>query len=167
MTISCIAALSINRVIGRDGALPWDLPDDLENFHRITRDKPFLMGRKSYAVDKPLLSSYRNVILTSRTDLDLCATCAVAHDLDAAWSLLAGEPEVFVLGGGDIFEQVLPRADRLYLTIVEAIVAGDAFFPAVDWTRWTLTRHSRHRPDARHAHAFSLNEYRRRSPDKS
>lgn len=162
MLLSLIVATSINLAIGRDGALPWDLPDDLENFHRITRGKPFLMGRKSYAVDKPLLSSYRNVILTSRTDLDLCDNCSVAHDLDTAWDLLDDEPEVFVLGGGHIFAQVLPRADRLYLTIVEAIVAGDAFFPAVDWTEWELIRGSRHRPDARHAYAFSLNEYARK-----
>jgi dihydrofolate reductase len=163
MTLSCIAATSINRVIGHQGQLPWDLPDDLVNFDRITRGKPFLMGRKSYAIDKPLLSGYRNVILSSRTDLDLCDNCTVAHDLEAAWQLLAGEPEVFVLGGGGVFEQVLPRADRLYLTIVEAVVAGDAFFPAVDWTQWELTRSSRHRPDARHAYAFSLNEYVRKA----
>ena len=162
MILSCIAATSINRVIGRNGDLPWDLPDDLANFDRITRGKPFLMGRKSYAIDKPLLSSYRNVILTSRTDLELCDNCTLAHDLDAAWQQLAGEPEVFVLGGGGVFAQVLPQADRLYLTIVEAVLAGDAFFPAVDWTEWELIRSSRHRPDARHAYAFSLNEYARK-----
>jgi dihydrofolate reductase len=161
--IALIAAMDLHHLIGTRNRLPWHLPADWENFHRVTEGKPFIMGRKSYEAEDALISSYRNIILTSRTDLPLGeAHTELAGSLDEALDLLAGEPVIFILGGASVFEQALPRADYLYLTIVHGFFAGDAYFPPIDWTDWALVRSRRHYADARNSHTMALNEYQRR-----
>jgi dihydrofolate reductase len=162
--ISFIAALSENRVIGREGRLPWHLPDDWVNFKKVTAGHPFVMGRKSYDTPDGLYSDVFNIVLTSRLDLPLLApsTHFVAQ-IDQIWPLLDSFSEVFVLGGGEIFEAMMPLADRLYLTEVHAQFEGDAFFPAFDKTAWHLTEDVFHDIDCRHAYSFSLRVYDRRA----
>jgi len=162
--ISLIAALSINRVIGRAGKLPWSLPADHTHFWRTTQNKPFIMGRGSFLVADPLVSDYRNVILTSRPELiPPDPRWETAPTLNAALGILAREPEVFVLGGGQEFTAALPRAQRMYLSIVETVVLdGDAYFPAPHWPDWQLLRSRRYAPDAENNLAFSVNVYERK-----
>ncbi|GAB3175034.1 dihydrofolate reductase [Telluribacter humicola] len=164
MNLSIIVAMSENRVIGSDNHLPWSLPDEWENFKKVTHGKPFLMGRKSFNSPDGLHSSYRNVILSTKPDLSLPESFEQAHSLEEAFDLLAEEEEVFVLGGSNVFEELLPRVDKLYLSIIHAKVDGDAFFPEINWDDWQLIDSQRHEADDRHAYAFSMNQYIRRNP---
>ncbi|MCB0635498.1 MAG: dihydrofolate reductase [Lewinella sp.] len=160
--IALIAAMDLHRLIGAGNRLPWHLPADWAHFQAVTDGKPFIMGRKSYQAVDALISSYRNIILTSKAELPTEAHTALAGSLEEALAMLADEPEVFILGGASVFEQALPMADYLYLTIVHGFFEGDAYFPKVDWTEWTLVRSRRHYADAENSHTMALNEYQRR-----
>ena len=140
MIISLIAAMSSNRIIGLNNRLPWELPADLEHFRRLTRHKPFIMGRKSYESPDRLLSDTRNIILSKQSSLSLCHNCELSGNLADALGRVRESEEVFVLGGESVFRQVLPVASKIYLTEVEAIVEGDAVFPEMDQSQWKLTR---------------------------
>ncbi len=125
MKIALIAAVARNRTIGRAGKLPWHLPEDLRRFKRLTTGHAILMGRKTFeALGKPL-PRRRNVVVTSHS-LEGVESYA---SLPAALQALQEEDVVFVIGGGEIFRQMLDRADVLYLTVLHRDVEGDAFFP--------------------------------------
>jgi len=153
--------MSENRVIGIQNHLPWQLPDDWVNFRKVTAGKAFMMGRKSYEAEDALLSDYRNVIVSRQPDLQLPPHCQHAESIEAAMDLLADESEFFILGGAAIFRQTLPLANYLHRTLVHAQVVGDAFFPEVDWSQWTLVRSEEHTADERHEYAFSMEEWQR------
>lgn len=159
--IAIIAAMAENRTIGIHNRLPWRLPADWENFHKVTEGAPFLMGRNSYEAEDALISSYRNIIISTRPGLSLCNCCSQAGSVEEGLQLLADEPRIFILGGASIFAQTLHLANYLYLTIVHHSFEGDAFFPEIQWDDWQLTRSVFHPVDERHAYPFSLNEYQR------
>lgn len=154
--------MSENRVIGLNNRLPWHLPKDWENFWKVTDGKAFLMGRLTYITPDALISPYKNVILTSKSDLAVCDHCTVVPDLSTAFELLQEEEEYFILGGASVYEQTLHLVDYLYLTIVHHTFEGDAHFPAIDWQEWELVKSEKHEVDAEHAYPFSFNEYRRK-----
>lgn len=160
MKISLIAAMSENRVIGRDGALPWHLPADLARFKSITTGQTVIMGRKTFeSVGKPLPN--RRSIVISRNGEYRCEGVVVVHSFDEALEHRTGQEEVFVLGGQAIYELALPRADRLYLTLVHASIDGDTYFPPFDPSEWALVEDEPHEADDRHAYAFSFRRYDR------
>lgn len=160
MTITLIAALARNGVIGREGQLPWRLPDDLARFKALTLGKPIVMGRKTYeSIGRPL-PGRTNLVLT-RT-LDALAGCTIVRSVDEAIAACSHAPELCVIGGEAIYQAFLPRADVLELTHVEADVEGDARFPAIDPDRFRIVHEERHPADARHAHAFRFVRYERR-----
>ena len=162
MKISVIAAMSQNRVIGRDGSLPWHLPTDLARFKSITTGHTVIMGRKTFeSVGKPL-PNRRTIIITRNNDYQ-CADVFIAHSLDEALDHAAHEDEVFILGGETVYRIALPRADRLYLTIIHATIEGDTYFPNLDFDDWKLVEDERHESDERHAYAFSFRRYERAS----
>lgn len=162
MKISVIAAMSQNRVIGRDGSLPWHLPTDLARFKSITTGHTVIMGRKTYeSVGKPL-PNRRTIIITRNNDYQ-CADVFIAHSLDEALDHAAHEDEIFILGGETVYRIALPRADRLYLTIIHATIEGDTYFPNLDFDDWKLVEDERHEIDERHAYAFSFRRYERAS----
>ncbi|MPR33310.1 dihydrofolate reductase [Salmonirosea aquatica] len=163
LTLSIIVAMSENRCIGQDNRLPWNLPDEWAYFGRISEGKPFLMGRKSYESPDGLYSDYRNIVLSHTPNLPLPHPPAeLAHSLNGALDLLAAEEEVLVLGGVSLFEELLPKIDKLYLSIIHAHIEGDVFFPEVDFSDWMLLHSDYHPADARHAYAFSMNQYVRK-----
>jgi dihydrofolate reductase len=126
--ISLIAAISENRVIGRDNALPWHIPEDLKRFKEITKGHPVIMGRKTYESIGRLLPKRTNIIVTR--DMGYMVDGAViVHSLNDALDIVANEGEVFIIGGGQIFEQAMKIANKLYLTIVHTEIEGDAYFP--------------------------------------
>jgi dihydrofolate reductase len=160
MIVSLIGAMAENRVIGKAGKLPWHLPDEVKHFKRLTVDHTVIMGRKTYEeVGRPL-PNRRNVVI-SRNPAFRPAGTVVVPSLDEALALGATEDEVFVIGGGEIYRQALPRADRLYLTTVHATVDGDTSFPAFDETAWALESESYHPADHRHPVAFTIRAYSR------
>lgn len=125
MTLIIIAAVSLNRVIGKDGKVPWDIPEDLHRFMRLTSGHTVFMGRRSFESMGEPLPRRRNVVLSSK----LIAGIETYQSLDAALNALKDQEKVFVIGGGVVFRQLLDKADLLQLTIVEREVEGDTFFP--------------------------------------
>lgn len=158
MIVSLVAAMSENRVIGRGGGLPWRLPQDLQFFKKLTVDHTVIMGRKTFDEIKHPLDNRRNVVITRNAAFKPHGV-TVVPTLEEALALGATEREVFVIGGGEIYRLALPRADRLYLTVVHATVEGDTFFPQFDTTAWALDEEERHEADARHAYPFSFRRY--------
>ncbi len=162
MKISVIAAMSENRIIGRDGALPWHLPADLARFKSITTGHTVIMGRKTFeSVGQPL-PNRRTIVITRNNDYQR-AGVFIAHSLDEALDHAAREDEIFILGGEAVYRIALPRADRLYLTIVHATMEGDTHFPTFNFDDWKLVEDERHEADDRHAYAFSFRRYERTS----
>ncbi len=162
MKISVIAAMSENRVIGRDGALPWHLPTDLARFKSITTGHTVIMGRKTFeSVGQPL-PNRRTIVITRNNDYQ-CAGVFIAHSLDEALDHAAREDEIFILGGEAVYQMALSRADCLYLTIIHATIEGDTYFPTFDFDDWKLVEDERHEADDRHAYAFSFRRYERTS----
>jgi dihydrofolate reductase len=158
--VSLVVAMAENHVIGRAGGLPWHLPKDLQHFKRLTVDHTVIMGRKTFDEIKQPLANRRNVVVSRHPDFQPRGV-TVVPSLDEALALGATEEEVFVIGGGEIFRLALPRADRLYLTLVHARVEGDTFFPAFDSATWALEEEEQHPADVKHAFAFSFRRYRR------
>lgn len=147
-------------MIGRAGDVPWHLPKDLKHFKALTTGHTIIMGRKTFeSVGRPL-PHRRNVVLT-RDPTYRAEGVTVVHDLDAALALAEGEDEVFVTGGEEIYRLALPRADRLYLTVVHATVEGDTRFPEFDEAQWRRVSEEHHPADERHAHAFTFRLYER------
>jgi dihydrofolate reductase len=135
--LSLIVAMTRDRVIGRDNDLPWRLSEDLKRFKRITTGKPIIMGRKTYdSIGRPLPNRL-NIVVTRSAEFK-APGCTVVHSLDDALAAAGDVEEVLVIGGATLYEEALPRADRLYLTWVEADVAGDTFFPTFDVSGWRV-----------------------------
>lgn len=133
MKISLVVAMSENRVIGVDNHLPWHIPEDLKRFKKITSGHPIIMGRKTYeSIGRPL-PNRTNIIISRNKDFRAEGTIT-CHSLEEAikWaSQASGNDEIFIIGGGEIFKQALPIADRIYLTTVHWPYEGDAFFPEI------------------------------------
>ncbi len=162
MTIALIAAMGRNRVIGLAGSLPWRLPADLRHFRSLTIGKPVLMGRKTFeSIGKPL-PGRTNVIVTRRFGYH-AEGCQVFTDLDMAFEAFRGSAELMVIGGASIYGQTLPRATRIYLTLIDTEFEGDAFFPEYDASNWILTARSDHAADEKNAYDYSFQVLERRA----
>lgn len=162
MKVVLITAVSENNVIGNEGKIPWHLPDDLKHFKELTEGHSVIMGRKTFeSIGKPL-PNRRNIVITRQhVSFD---GCEVVHSLEEALKVCVDESEVWVIGGGEIYREALPRADRIELTRVHVKVDGDAFFPKVDSSQWHLKRGFRHESDERHAYPFTFQTYDRIIP---
>ncbi|MBI3336923.1 dihydrofolate reductase [Candidatus Peregrinibacteria bacterium] len=162
MKIILIAAASENNVIGKNGKIPWDLPDDVKHFRDLTQGRAIVMGRKTFeSLGKPL-PKRRNIVVThSDRIFDGCET---VHSFEEALKVCADESEVWVIGGGGIYREALAIADRIEFTRVHATVEGDAFFPVVDRSDWNLKKSLHHPIDAKHQYAFTFETWERKVP---
>ncbi len=161
MIVSLIAAVSDNGIIGRDGGLPWRLPADLRFFKLTTLGHTVIMGRNTWdELGKPL-PNRRNIVVTRNKGREFPGA-ERAPFLGTALAMAMAEDEVFVIGGGKIYAEALPLADRMYLTHVHAEIEGDTRFPEWDPAEWEVTSEERHEADERHAHAFTIRRYDRR-----
>ncbi len=134
-TLNVIAAMAKNRVIGIRNTLPWHLPEDLKHFKALTLGHHIIMGRKTYeSIGRPLPG--RTTVIVSRDADYRIEGCLTATCIDAAITACGEDPEIFFVGGAEMYAQVLPRADRLYLTEIQAEYEGDAWFPEFDHTAW-------------------------------
>jgi dihydrofolate reductase len=161
--ISLIAALDQNHAIGREGQLPWHLPDDLKRFKQLTLGKPVLMGRKTaQSIGKPLPGRLNIVLSLSRQPPFAGDNVMMAGSIEEALSQ-AGDAEIMVIGGGEIYRQMQGLASRMYLTHVHTLISGaDTFFPAFLPGDWISDPAVHHPADARHAFAFDFVDYARR-----
>lgn len=152
-----IAALAKNRAIGMKGKLPWRLADDLKHFKELTVGKPVIMGRGTYEAIGRLLPNRTNIIMTNRPDFRVNGAI-IAHSVDEALDRAAETEasEVMIIGGQQIYQTFLPKADRLYLTEIYTTVDGDAFFPEFDTADWKEVDRQEHPANDRNEHAFSF-----------
>ena len=160
-SVTLIAAMAENRVIGRDNGLPWRLSADLAHFKKITMGKAIIMGRRTWE-SLPGLLPHRNHVVVTRDPEYLAEGAQVAHSLAEALQIAGGD-EVFVVGGAQLYALALPLADRLLLTLVHAEIDGDTHFPAFDSSHWRKLGCERHAADARNDHDYSFCEWRRES----
>ncbi|UCE01882.1 MAG: dihydrofolate reductase [Candidatus Latescibacterota bacterium] len=172
MRVSLVVAMTPDRVIGKDGGLPWRMPADLRYFRRLTLGHPVIMGRKTWdSIGGKPLDGRTNIVLTRREGFR-ASGCIVAHTPDdalraAAVSVQADDPEVMVLGGAAIYAAFLPRADRLYVTFVHADVTGDTRFPPLDFDTWHEVERADHAADEKNPYAYSFSVFERRSAARS
>lgn len=158
--ISIIAAIAENRVIGRDNTLPWHLPADLRRVRELTTGHHIILGRKNYeSLNKPLPNRV-NVVITRNSDYQ-APGCVVAHSLEEALILSERDSEIFIFGGAELYAQTLTIADRMYLTLVHAVVSGDTYFPDINWDDWHEVAHERHEPDEKHPYAYTFLTFER------
>ncbi|MFU2059548.1 type 3 dihydrofolate reductase [Avibacterium volantium] len=136
MTLSLIVAMTKNNVIGKDNQMPWHLPADLAWFRQNTQGKPVIMGRKTFeSIGRPLPK--RTNIVLSRSPFQHEGVIWKS-DFESAVDFVKDFPEIMLIGGGELFKQYLPIADKLYLTEIQAEIDGDTFFPKIDWTEWQI-----------------------------
>jgi dihydrofolate reductase len=153
--VSLIVAMAENRVIGRDNALPWRLPNDLKHFRRLTMGHPIIMGRKNHeSIGRPLPG--RTNIVVTRSPGYAAPGCVVANSIDAAFTAAGNDPEIFVIGGAELYAQTLAQARRIYLTQIHATVPGDTYFPEIVGTEWSEVAREQHATDADHAFSYSF-----------
>ena len=159
-TISLIVAMTENRVIGRDGDMPWRLSSDLKRFKRITMGHHILMGRKTYdSIGRPLPG--RTTVVISRAATYDDPQIRVARSLDEAIQISGADEEIFITGGAQIYELALPQVDRIYLTRIHCELEGDTFFPEVDLEKWELIEQEKHTADEKNNFDYSFLTYQR------
>lgn len=161
MIISLIAALATDRVIGMENAMPWHLPGDLAWFKRNTLNKPVIMGRKTFeSIGRPLPGRL-NIVISSKPGEHEGVTWVTS--VDAALAAAGEVDEVMVMGGGRVYEQLLPKANRLYLTHIDAEVEGDTHFPDYEPDDWESTFSEFHDADEQNSHGYCFEILDRRA----
>lgn len=164
--ISLIAAVAENRVIGRGNQLPWYLPADLKHFKQLTMGKPMIMGRRTWQSLPGLLPGRSHIVLTGNPDFTADG-CELAHSFSDALRLAGAVPEVMVIGGAALYQNMLPYASRMYLTLIHAEIAGDTFFPAFDKADWRELRREEHLVDADNVYACTFQTLERVAQSRS
>lgn len=164
MIVSVVAAMSENRVIGRDGEIPWRLRDEQRSLRELTMGHCLIMGRRTWDAIARALPGRTSIVMTRNPSFSLdLEHVFVANDFDAAIRIAReqGAAEAFVFGGEAIYALGLPNADRLYLTTVHVEVEGDAFFPTFDASAWKRVDARRHEADERNEFAYTAARYER------
>jgi dihydrofolate reductase len=160
MRLSIIAAMSANRVIGSHNDLPWRLPADWKRFKSLTMGHHLIMGRKTFESIGQPLPGRTTVVVTHQTGY-APEGVLVAHSVEQALQMAAGDDEVFVAGGAQIYQQMFPRADRLYLTSIHEEFEGDTDFPEFEESDWQLISEEKHEPDEKNLYPYTFLIYER------
>jgi len=161
MKVSLIVAMAENRVIGLNNQLPWRLSADLQHFKALTMGKPIVMGRKTWeSIERPL-PGRTNIVVTRDVGYQ-AEGCVVVHSVDQALEVAEGSDEVMVIGGANLYQQLLDRADRLYLTLVRADIEGDTWFPEFDIEQWQESERESHSRDEKNEFDYEFVTLERR-----
>lgn len=164
MIISLIVAAAENNAIGKENRLLWRLPNDMKFFKNTTWALPVIMGRKTYeSMGSKPLRGRKNIVIT-RQDQWQASGVLVAKDMDDAIGLTKEMDvnEIFIIGGGEIYKQAMPLAQRIYMTRVHSRPEGDTFFPAIDEKEWRLLSNTDHPADENHQYAYSFQVWERK-----
>lgn len=165
MIVSAIAALSKNRVIGKNNDLPWRLPDDMKFFMETTKGHHVIMGRRNYDSlhDKYKPLPQRTNIVITRQKAFHAPGCVVLNAVEPGLDIAKrnGEQECFIIGGAEIYKLAMPFTTRLYMTEIDAVIGGDTYFPEIESGEWQEVSRKHHPADARHAYAFDIVVYDR------
>ena len=160
MKISLILAMGRNRAIGRDNQLPWHLPADLAHFKATTMGKPILMGRKTWESIGKALPGRLNIVLTRQAAYDADGA-TVVNSINDAISSCGLADELMVIGGAGVYLAFLPRAQKIYLTLIDEDFDGDTFFPELDEQEWHEEAREDHRADDKNPHDYSFRVLRK------
>ena len=145
MIISIIVAVAENNVIGKGNKLIWHISEDLKRFKQLTTGHHIIMGRKTYeSIGKPL-PNRTNIIIT-RDSQFTAQGCIIANSLENAFEIASNDTEVFIIGGGEIYRQAIPFADKIYLTKIHAEFKGDTYFPPLNPDEWTFESTEKEKP---------------------
>lgn len=163
MIISLIVAVADNGIIGKENGLPWHIGADLKRFKAITTGHTILMGKNTYlSIGRPL-PNRRNVVLSSSLKAEDVPGCEVIANLDEIDHLgLGKDEELFIIGGARVYEQMMPKADKLYLTKVHTQADGDVSFPEIDWSEWALCSETHGFADEKNDFDYSFQNYERK-----
>lgn len=156
--IAMIACMARNRVIGKNNQMPWHLPEDLKFFKRTTMGYPVVMGRRTYESIGQALPGRENIILT-RDKHFTADQCRIVHRVE---DVLQMKKDLFIIGGAATYEQFMPYADRLYITIIDQDVEGDTFFPVIDPEEWRLIKREPGIKDENNPYDYTFNTYERK-----
>ncbi|AVR45452.1 diacylglycerol kinase [Christiangramia fulva] len=159
--ITMIAAAAENNALGKDNDLVWHLPDDFRRFKRLTSDHYIIMGRKTFETFPKLLPDRTHVVITRQEDYQPKGVIVV-QSLVEALKVSKLDPQVFIIGGGEIYRQGMEYADRIELTRVHGKFDADTFFPAIREDEWKLIKEEHHPADDKHKYAFTYKTYDRR-----
>ncbi|MDH5473698.1 MAG: type 3 dihydrofolate reductase [Gammaproteobacteria bacterium] len=161
MIISLVAAMDNNRLIGRKNGLPWHLPADFKHFKEVTMGKPVVMGRKTFeSIGRPLPE--RKNIVISRGGFEAEGVIIVGS-IDQALEAAGDAEEVMIIGGASFYQQMMTRADRMYLTHVDAECEGDAWFPEFNLADWDILSEQKHEADEKNNYSFLVRCYQRKN----
>ncbi len=164
MIISLIVAASDNNAIGKDNHLMWHLPIDMKFFKNTTWGFPVIMGRKTFVElgNKPL-PGRQNIIITRQKNFKAEGAVVVNKLDDALFVAREGDTnEIFVIGGGEIYKEAMPKANRIYMTRVHATLEGDTYFPEFDTKKWNLLSSREVEPDEKHEYGFTVEVWERK-----
>lgn len=162
MTISLVVAAATNNVIGKDGKMPWHLPNDMKHFKNVTWGMPIVMGRKTFDSLGKALPGRKNIVITRQQGWKADNTVAVKNIEDALFVAHETDAnEVMVIGGGEIYKALFDKAQRIYLTRVEAEPEGDTFFPVLVQGQWHLVSQKNHEADEKNAYNYSFQVWER------
>jgi len=157
-TVSIIVAMAKNRVIGKDNDMPWHLPADLKHFRKVTTGKPIIMGRKTYeSIGRPLPKRH-NIIISRNSDYKVDG-CDVVSSLDEAVTIAGEVEELFIIGGGFLYNQTIDQVDKLYLTFIDLDVEGDTFFPEYDHLNIKKIVSELHQKDENNPYDYEFTEF--------
>ncbi len=161
MIISLIAAMDNNHLIGRENGLPWHLPADFAHFKQVTMGKPVVMGRKTYeSIGRPLPGRLNIVISRSGFMAD---GITVVDSIEAALQAVGNVEEVMIIGGANLYNQMIQQASRMYLTHVNADCEGDAWFPEINEDDWDVVSQQHHEADEKNNYDFTMITYQRKN----
>jgi dihydrofolate reductase len=161
MIVSLVSAASDNNVIGINNTLPWCMPADMRFFKNLTMGHTVVMGRKTYeSMGKPL-PGRKNVIITRNPDFK-AKDCIVIDSFEKVYELCKEEGEVFVIGGAEIYRQIINKADKIYLTRIHGVFDGDAYFADIHEDEWEQSRISDFPADEKNPYSYAFVEYLRR-----
>ena len=157
MKISIIAAVAKNKVIGKENSLPWNLPADLDYFKRKTLGKPIVMGLRTFqSIGGNPLPGRKNIILKNDKNYKTPAECLLAKSIDEVLEITKNEEEIMICGGASVYNQFLPLADNLYLTIIHHVFEGDVFFTDFYINEWQEVERTDNRPDEKNPYSYSF-----------
>lgn len=155
MIISIIAAIGKNNVIGSEGRLPWRIRGDMKRFVSLTKGKTVVMGRRTYeSIGKPL-KDRTNIILTRNTDFK-AEGCTVVNSVEEVFEIIDDKHEIIIIGGASIYKQFLPKAQKMYLTIINHNFEGDVFFPYFDKNEWLEKSVEEHKKDSDNPYDYTF-----------
>lgn len=159
--LTIIAAAAENNALGKDNQLVWHLPDDFKRFKSLTSGHYIIMGRKTFESFPKPLPNRTHVIITRQTDYKVPEGCLVVSNLQEAINSCPKEEEVFVIGGGQIYQQAIDLVDKIDLTRVHTSVEADTFFPEIDLSKWELVFEEFHPKDEKHNFDFTFLTYKK------